>query len=67
MSETWSYSLVESTFGGLVAHAPDCPAVRALADGGVPVATLIDCNAPLPLDIPRHSCLDGGTDDARVQ
>lgn len=40
------------------AHRADCPYVRILASEGVPVMTLLDCERPLPDDIPKHHCLD---------
>lgn len=52
------YSLEAST-GHVVAHRPDCPDVRALADTGEPVATLLDCAVPLAPDVTRHGCLAG--------
>jgi hypothetical protein len=55
----WDYSLEESTPGVVLAHIPNCPVVRALADNGEPVASLFGCQEPLPDDIPRHSCLEG--------
>ena len=51
------YSL-EATDAGLVAHRPDCPVVRAAADRGEPVATLLGCTGELPADIGRHRCLE---------
>lgn len=54
---SFDYSLEGST-GVIVVHRPDCPVVRALADEGETVATLVDCAKPLPQGYPRHSCLD---------
>lgn len=44
--------------GRPMAHAVDCPVVRAQAERGEPVMTMLDCESPLPSDIPRHSCLE---------
>jgi hypothetical protein len=41
----------------LVAHRVDCPEVRAQADAGVFVMTLLGCEKPLPRDVRRHWCL----------
>ena len=40
----------------LIAHRPDCPDVRAQADRGEPVATMLGCEAPLPPEIEWHDC-----------
>jgi hypothetical protein len=42
----------------LLAHKADCPMARKLAAAGEPVMTLFQCEAPLPADIKRHTCLD---------
>jgi hypothetical protein len=43
--------------GQIVAHRPDCPHVRYLADIGVPVLTAYGCENPLGDEYPRHDCL----------
>jgi hypothetical protein len=51
------YSLEAST-GAMVAHKPDCPEVRALADRGEMVMTMLGCKDELPPSIARHTCLE---------
>ena len=44
--------------GHVLAHRPDCPMVRHQAEVLFePVVTMLDCEKPLPDDIPLHECL----------
>lgn len=42
--------------GVLTLHRADCPDVRAAADAGEPVMTMLGC-ARAPDDMPLHGCL----------
>lgn len=55
---SWDYALAPGVVEGLVAHAVDCPAVRAQAALGVPVLTVLECERRLGPSTPRHDCLD---------
>jgi len=46
---------------GLLLHRADCPTVRAQADAGEPVMTMLGCPGPMPRNIPLHSCLGDAT------
>ena len=50
-------ALAEGEDGQVVVHRADCPDVRAQAERGEMVATLLDIQNPLPDDLERHSCL----------
>ena len=49
-------ALAEGSDGNVVVHRADCPDVRAQADRGDPVATLLGIQE-MPDDIERHTCL----------
>ena len=51
------YALTLDDDGGLMAHRADCREARRRAEAGEPVMTLLQCEAPLPSDLKRHSCL----------
>jgi hypothetical protein len=55
------FSLEEASTGAMVAHLPDCPQVRALADRGEMVLTMLDCQKDLPAWVARHECLEEGS------
>lgn len=42
----------------LTAHATDCASLDMLRAMGVPMMTMIECQAPLPDDLDKHHCLD---------
>jgi hypothetical protein len=52
----WDIALVEGPDGQVCVHLANCQEVRALADKGHPVATLIGC-ASLPEDLNFARCL----------
>lgn len=53
----WDIALVEDKeTGELEAHTANCPYVRALAEAGEPVATLLGCER-LPDNLPHRECL----------
>jgi len=54
-----SYAIAPDGKNGdrMIAHTVDCPVVRRLAESGVMVMTMIDCENELDEEMPKHDCL----------
>lgn len=52
------YAIAPDEYGTVIFHRADCPQVRALADRGVPVMTMLGCEGAFPEGSRYHSCLD---------
>jgi hypothetical protein len=51
-------ALAQDEDGEVVLHKADCPAVRKMADAGLPVMTMSGCDGPLPEGYIKHECLN---------
>lgn len=45
--------------GFTAAHDPACPEVEKARTDGIPLATLLRCEHPLPDDVVLHDCFKG--------
>jgi hypothetical protein len=54
----YDIALTEEQPGKVMVHRADCPDARRQAAQGLPVATMLGCEGPLPKDLPKHSCLE---------
>jgi hypothetical protein len=58
MPQTQDFAVGPGPDGKPLLHVAHCPAVRAQAEAGEPVMTLIGCERhPRELDVAKHDCL----------
>jgi len=50
-------AIAQEPDGRVMMHRADCPYLRALAEQGFPVLTMLDCQGDPDPELPRHDCL----------